>query len=179
MELRGNSNPLTFLSIRSIRMEGAVKSESALAMACKLGHSKISNRLEFYPNLRVARDFPEPLDAEGFWHYQHVGESRGFRKVSFDSWWKQDVVFSFDGIKNYSRKRIITDLVANQDGGTHTDPFIEIEYYFLLKKHCPKFCQSSSDGKHYSIGSKVFPIVRQITLEISKTLDDLLAHIAE
>ena len=150
-----------------------------ITMACKLGPSKTSNSLEFYPNLQVARDFPEPPDAEGFWRYQHVGESKGFKKMSFDPWWKQDVVFSFDGIKNYSRKRMITDLVANQDGGTHTDPFIEIEYYFLLKKHCPKFCQSSPDGKHYSIGSKIFPIVRQITLEISKTLDDLLAHIAE
>ena len=158
---------------------GAGTGSHLITMACKMGPSKVSNRLEFYPNLHVARDFPDPLDAEGFWHYQHIGERRGFGKVSFDSWWKQDAVFSLDGIKNYSRKRIITDLVANQDGGTHTDPYIEIEYYFLLKGQCPKFCQSSPDGKHYSIGSKIFPIVRQISLEISKTLDDLLAHITE
>lgn len=150
-----------------------------VTMACRLGPSKTSNRLECYPNLRQARNFPPPLDADGYWHYQHVGESRGFKKVDFDSWWERDVVFSFDGVKNYSRKKIITDLVANKDGGTHTDPFIDVEYYFLLKKNCPCFCQTSPEGKHYSIGSKVFPIVRQITLEISKTVEDLLASTTE
>jgi hypothetical protein len=146
-----------------------------IGMQCRLGPRQQSNQLIFLPNQGKCRDFPPPPDKEGYWHYRHVGEKAGFKKMDFDSWWNTRVVFTFDGVLNYSRKQIVTDLVANKDGGTHTDPFIEIEYYLLLKNNWSFFCQVSPEGVQYTLGSKVFPIVRQITLETLKTLDDLLA----
>lgn len=58
------------------------------------------------------------------------GISNEFRTLAFEKWWSKEVVINDTNRNSWTRKDLVT-FAANQDGGSHVDPKIDVNYYQL------------------------------------------------
>lgn len=97
--------------------------------------------------------------------------------VNFEEYWNRNVVFA--GENHFSRKEIIL-LLANQDGGAHIDPLIDLEYAKLTRENSFGWSVSGALIPHNSpVTITELATVRQIAHEILRTFvkDYPLKHI--
>jgi hypothetical protein len=104
-----------------------------------------------------------PLD-----RIDHPGSKN--RKIDFNDWWYGIVV-----IDKYNRKFTRHDLVcevANTDGGAHVDDKLNIDYAELSRSNVSGWKVFKNGIESDFSNRAVFPSIRQITLELLKTLKD-------
>jgi len=92
------------------------------------------------------------------------------KKINFDNWWRGVVIKDKYG-KEFTRKDLVLE-VANTDGGAHVDNKLKDGYAGLSRSNVSGFrVFRGGIGSDFSNRS-VFPSIRQITLELLKTLRD-------
>lgn len=101
----------------------------------------------------------------------NLPEARSSKKVSFDYWWKDKIVFDDKQGNLFTRKDLIC-FVANQDGGTHVDPKLNKSYADLTRFNSLGWnIQINRNGENIEVESNpVLISIRQIAHEVLKTL---------
>jgi hypothetical protein len=92
------------------------------------------------------------------------------RKIKFVDWW-EGVVIQDEYGREFTRSHLILH-VANKDGGAHVDSQLPQEYANLSrsKMSATKFLRKGVEQDYKN--RAVFPSIRQIALEVLKTLKD-------
>lgn len=98
--------------------------------------------------------------------------------VSFDYWWKEQVVLIDRRSQEFTRKDLVLS-VADQDGGAHLDPIINESYKTLSRDNSIGWISAPINtplidvfmGKNTSpANNPVPPCIRQITHELIKSI---------
>lgn len=89
------------------------------------------------------------------------------KMVSFDEWFGQPVLKGLGGLV-FNRKDLI-GFVADQGGGAHADPKIDVEYAQLASKNSLGQTTRENDGPDYPINEADKAAIRQITHEVLRT----------
>ena len=122
-----------------------------------------SNCLTMMKISKAGSEYVAPLD--------NLSPSRNKdKKVGFDRWWNRDLMYKDSAANTFTRKDLVLT-VANKEGGAHIDPKLDQAY--------AKLSRFNSLGWKYIVNSKEKPLpspvpssIRQIALEVSKTLSD-------
>lgn len=85
----------------------------------------------------------------------------------FQKWWARIIFRNPEG-QGMSRKDLVL-AVANQDGGAHVDPTLDITYADL-REHSLRWV-FHSEATHYQVRNAELAAVRQIAHEVLKTFD--------
>lgn len=99
---------------------------------------------------------------------------RGHEKlVSFDEWWKTEVIDTAAGQKLFSRKQLVW-IMANKDGGAHVDPKGPPDDYvgFAATGHGILYSNNTSfTNMRPFAGNAAAESVRQVAWEVMETFD--------
>jgi hypothetical protein len=92
------------------------------------------------------------------------------KKVSFETWWRRNMVFK-DNVGNTSNRRDIILAVADKEGGAHVDPKLD-EAYANLTRFNSLAWRVHTGSEEKNMGNPVLPGIRQIAHEVIKTLKE-------
>jgi len=90
------------------------------------------------------------------------------RSISFTEYW-EGVIFVDKDHNTFSRKDIVLSL-ANQDGGAHVDPKMDINYKKLAKENSLGWKKSINGRSWVDVNGSVSAAIRQIGHEILRTI---------
>jgi hypothetical protein len=89
------------------------------------------------------------------------------RRTSFVDWWTRDVLIDAKGNK-YSRKYLV-EVVAEQGGGVHVDPLIDVAYADLSNKNSMGYVTKDGSGSSEQVMDADAAAIRQIAHETLRT----------
>ncbi len=93
------------------------------------------------------------------------------RKIAFNTWWNGVFVIRDKYGKTFTRRDLVLN-TANTDGGAHIDPTLDEPYAKLSRFNSLGWKVFRRDIEDDFSNSPVLPIIRQITHEVFKTLND-------
>lgn len=94
-----------------------------------------------------------------------------FRTIPFEKWWSSEIVINDSSRKKWTRKELVT-FAANQDGGSHVDPRIDLKYYQLAYQNSIgwKFFKGS-ESEGVGLDNPIPASLWQVGLEFLKSLE--------
>lgn len=96
-------------------------------------------------------------------------------KIDFDSWWNKLTVLEDSNKNRFTREDLILK-VANKDGGSHVDPYLDKDYVNLTRKESIGWRYANNTGEGYIMGAELASL-RQIAHEVLKSLKDAFPEI--
>jgi hypothetical protein len=99
------------------------------------------------------------------------GPKTSIPRVNFDTWWNK-IVFVDNQGRKLTRKDLVLS-VAEQDGGVHVDPGLNLLYAAVSRSNSLAWV-TFSQGSLQPMGNPIPAAIRQITHEVLKSLKSVL-----
>lgn len=106
--------------------------------------------------------------ADGSYHVPLTLDGRPNKFILFADWWNKIVIV--DGNKNIFRRRDIILSLANQDGGAHVDPELDLAYAQLSRQNSIGWVFTSAQGQKPLEAVESYSM-RQIAHEVLVSID--------
>lgn len=96
-----------------------------------------------------------------------------FKTLKFDKWWSEEIVINDSNRHKWTRKDLVT-YAAEQDGGSHVDPKVDLKYYQLAYQNSIgwKFFQRK-EWEGLDMDNPIPANLWQIGLEFFKSIEIL------
>lgn len=94
-----------------------------------------------------------------------------FKTLPFEKWWSEEIVINDSNRHKWTRKDLVT-FAANQDGGSHVDPRINLKYYQLAYQNSIgwKFVKGK-ESEGIDMDNPIPASLWQIGLEFLKSME--------